>query len=92
MLLTPAISYLVMQILLTATLLFASRIRMHLDYADSTSVLQILYAVFAYVRTLGNTTTMFAMLILPGALLWHLLGNCSAEMLRASNLVSNEQK
>lgn len=75
LLLLPFLSFVIFGVLAALLLLFASRLAIHLDFSDPDAALCTVYLVIAYVKSLGGTTCAYALLMLVGAPLWHLVGN-----------------
>lgn len=79
--LTPCAVLFVMQAVLCVALLFFTPIAMHLNFSSISDTLSVVYLTMAYVRTLGATNTLYALLCVCGLLLWHLADQSTAALI-----------
>ena len=81
MVLTPWLSYVGLQVILALVLLFATPVAAHLALDDVQSTLGVIYLALAHVKSLCGTTTLYALLALGGAVLWHTVGKLARLMI-----------
>ena len=77
----PFIVFIVAQVIMCVVLLLFSPITMHLDFSCVDDTLSIVYLTIAYVRTLGATNTLYALLAMLGILFWHTADQAGAALI-----------
>ncbi len=73
-LLSPFLIFGAFQIMMTVVAVFFTPVAAHIDFANVTDTLSIVYLTAGRFHTLGYTTTLYAFLATAGALLWYSAG------------------
>ncbi|MBQ3483631.1 MAG: hypothetical protein IJA78_05585 [Clostridia bacterium] len=81
MILVPFCCFVWVQAVLTVLILLASGVAAHLDFANVSETLGVLYLSVAFVRALGGVTVVYTLLAAVGALLWHTAENLSLALI-----------
>lgn len=72
--LAPYVSFVILQIVAVGFLLIGTPLLAHLNASNVDETLSVLYLSIAYVRTVGGTGTLYALIAAGAALLWYALG------------------
>ena len=88
----PLVGSVVVIALVAGTLLFSTPALSHLDLANVSETLSLLYLSIAYARVLGGVGTLYMLLATAGVLLSHLAGNSAAACQLPSRKNENTKK
>ncbi len=79
--LAPYVSFVAVQAVTVLFLLFFTPVLAHINFSNVEQTLSVLYLTVAYVRAMGGTGTLYALMAASGMLLWHLAGRSADAML-----------
>jgi hypothetical protein len=82
--LMPFWLYTVAQVFLSVVLLFGSKLLLRVDMSDVEGALSLIYMVIGYVRGLGGVNTLYVLVAVCGALLWHAANALSCRLIDLS--------
>ena len=80
LLLAPFVCITLAQIFAVCVLLFSSPVGVHMDFANVTDTLSVVYVAVSYVKSLGGVTLLYSILTACGAVMWQTAGQSAVSL------------